>query len=187
DRGPSVVLRIHHDRRGIATLGIDHRPLIDVLPDRLETVRILLSRYTFAAAEDALLEFAESFERIHRRFHLVARGIAAAAGAAALQHDRERFMVLGLRPVMNALREVADHAGAERAVAAEAQLAFEHETDLLEIMPMARRVEIGGGAADRELEIIDAALLAFREVAEVERPAAIFETPAPFERITVYD
>ena len=96
-------------------------------------------------------------------------------------------MVLGLRAVMDAFGEVADHAGAERAVAAEAQLAIEHETDLLEIMPMARRIEIGGGAADRQLEIIDAAFLALGEIAEVEGSAAIFEPATPFERITVYD
>src|SRR6185312_13354896 len=137
--------------------------------------------------EHALLELAEGFECIHGGFHLVARGIAAAAGAAALQHDRARFMMLRLRPVMDTFGEVADHAGAERSVAAEAQLAFQHETDLLEIMPMAWRIEIGGRTADRQLEIVDAAFLAFREVAEMERPAAIFETPAPFERITMDD
>ena len=96
-------------------------------------------------------------------------------------------MVLGLRAVMDAFGEVANHAGAERAVAAEAQLAFKDETDLLEIMPVARRIEIGGGATDRQLEIIDAAFLALGEVAEMERAAAIFEPTTPFERITVYD
>ena len=65
--------------------------------------------------------------------------------------------------------------GDELAVAAVVEHAFELEADLLEIVPVARRVEIAAHLAVRELEIVERAGRAFHHDAAVEDAAAMFE------------
>jgi hypothetical protein len=83
--------------------------------------------------------------------------------------------VLGLRAVIHRLREVADHAGDELAVAAVVEHALELVADLLEIMPVAGRVEIAAHLAERKLEIVERAGLAFHHDTAVEDAAAMLQ------------
>src|SRR5262249_10565926 len=177
DWHPLIIRRVHEDRLRIARLGIDHGPAGDVFPDRLGAVEIALALEVSAPAEDAVLELALSPERAHSGLHLGLREIAAAAGTAELQHDglAGDGGVLALRPVINRLREIADHAGDELAVAAIVEHAFELVADLLEIVPVARRVEIAAHLAERELEIVERARLAFHHDAAVKCAAAMLE------------
>src|SRR5262245_7247352 len=120
NRYPFVVRGIHEDRLWIARFRVDHRPTVHALPDRLVAVHVALAFDGGAAAKHAVLELALALERLHAALHLGLREIAAAAGAAELQHDGLAIDVgvLGLRSVIDRLREVTDHAGVELAVAA---------------------------------------------------------------------
>ena len=84
-----------------------------MFPDRLIAIGILLAEQRLAAAEHAVLELAELVELFHRLAGFRIRQIAAAAGAAELQHRRGRdfFRLLRLRTVEHAFREIADDAG----------------------------------------------------------------------------
>src|SRR5215472_15097113 len=177
DRHPLVVGRVHEDRLRIARLGIDHGPAVYVFPDRLVAVEIALAFDVGAPAEHTVLELAVVSEFAHSGLHLGLREIAAAARAAELQHDglAGDVGVLALRPVIDRLREIADHAGDELAVATVIEHAFELVTDLLEIVPVAGRVEIAAHLAERELEIVERAGLAFHHDAAVEGAAAMLE------------
>ena len=66
-------------------------------PDRLIAVHVALAGHALVAAEDAAFERAELRELVHALFDFLARQIAAAAGAAELQHDRGRGRFAGLR------------------------------------------------------------------------------------------
>ena len=148
-----------------------------MLPDRLVAVDVALALDIGAAAEHAVLELALALERLHAGLHLGLREIAAAAGAAELQHDglAGDVGVLALRAVIDRLGEIADHAGRELAVAAVVQHAFELVADLLEIVPVAGRVEIAAHLPERELEIVERAGLAFHHDAAVEDAAAMLQ------------
>src|SRR5262249_28992240 len=130
-----------------------------------------------------------ALERLHAALHLGLREIAAAARAAELQHDGLAVDVgiLALRPVIDRLREVADHAGGELAVAAVIERAFALIADLLEIVPVARRIEIAAHLPERNLEIVDAAGLAFHHDAAVERAAAMFEAALQWDLVGLND
>src|SRR5262249_13681174 len=177
DRHPLVVRRIHEDRLRIARLGIDHGPLIHMFPHRLVAVEIALALDVNAPTEDAVLELALLSELPHSGLHLGLREIAAAARAAELQHDglARDLGVLALRPVIDRLREITDHAGDELAVATVVERAFELIADLLEIVPVAGRVEIAAHLTERELEVVERAGLAFHHDAAVEGAAAMLE------------
>src|SRR6478735_2670616 len=177
DRHPVVVRGLHEDRLRVARLGIGHGPTVGVLPDRLVAVDVALAFDVCAAAEHAVLEFALALERLHAGLHLGLREITAAARAAELQHDglARNVGVLGLRAVIHRLREVADHAGDELAVAAVVEHALELVADLLEIMPVAGRVEIAAHLAERKLEIVERAGLAFDHDTAVEDAAAMLQ------------
>src|SRR5215467_8279028 len=185
DRHPLVVRRIHEDRLRIARLGIDHGPLIHVFPDRLVAVEIALALDVNAPTEDAVLELALFSELAHSGLHFRLREIAAAARAAELQHDglAGDVGVLALRAVIDRLREIADHAGDELAVATIVEHALELIADLLEIVPVAGRVEIAAHLAERELEIVERARLAFHHDAAVKCAASMLE--AALERYLV--
>src|SRR5712691_1660472 len=177
DRHPLVIRGVDEDRLRIARLRIDHRPSVHVLPDRLVGVEVALALDVGLAAEDAVLELAERSELAHSGLHLGLRQVAAAAGAAELQHDglAGDVRILALRAVMDRLREIADHAGEKLAVAAVVEHAFELVADLLEIVPVAGRVEIAAHLAERELEIVERMRLALQHDAAVERAAAMLE------------
>src|SRR5215472_13480801 len=177
DRHPLIIRRVHEDRLRIARLGIDHWPAVHVFPDRLVAVEIALALDVGAPAEDAVLDLALVSEFAHSGLHLRLREIAAAARAAELQDDglAGDVGVLALRPVIDRLWEIADHAGDELAVATVVEHAFELVADLLEIVPVAGRVEIAAHLAERELEIVERAGLAFHHDAAVEGAAAMLE------------
>src|SRR5215472_9262214 len=143
DRHPVIVHRVHEDRLRITRLGIDHGPPVHVFPDRLVAVEIALALDVGASAEHAVLELALGSELAHSGLHLGLREVAAAARAAELQHDglAGDVGVLALRAVIDRLREIADHAGNELAVATVVERAFELVADLLEIVPVTGRVE----------------------------------------------
>src|SRR5262249_24794618 len=177
DRHPRVVPRVHEDRLRIARLGIVHGPAVHVFPNRLVAIDIALALHVGAPAEDAVLELAFFSELAHSGLHLGLREIAAAAGAAELQHDglAGDVRVLALRAVIDRLREIADHAGDELAVPTVLERAFELVAELIEIVPMAGRVEIAAHLAERELEVVERAGLAFHHDAAVEDAAAMLE------------
>src|SRR5215831_2085348 len=162
DRHPVIVHRVHEDRLRITRLGIDHGPPIHVFPDRLVAVEIALALDVGASAEHAVLELALGSELAHSGLHLGLREVAAAARAAELQHDglAGDVGILALGAVIDRLREIA---------------ALELIADLLEIVPMAGRVEIAAHLAERELEIVERAGLAFHHDAAVEDAAAMLE------------
>src|SRR5262249_31386031 len=83
--------------------------------------------------------------------------------------------ILALRPVIDRLREIADHPRGELAVATVIEHAFELEADLLEIVPMPGRVEVAAHLTERKLEIIERAMLTFEHDAAVERAAGMLE------------
>ena len=148
-----------------------------MFPDRLVAVEIALALDIGAAAKDAVLELALFSELAHSGLHLGLREIAAAARAAELQHDglAGDLGVLALRPVIDRLREITDHAGDKLAVATVVEHAFELIADLLEIVPVAGRVEIAAHLAERELEVVERAGLAFHHDAAVEGATAMLE------------
>src|SRR5262249_45043434 len=113
----------------------------------------------------------------HSALHLRLREIAAAARAAELQDDglAGDVGVLALRPVIDRLWEIADHAGDELAVATVVEHAFELVADLLEIVPVAGRGEIAAHLAGRELENVGRGGLAFDHDAAGEGDAALLE------------
>src|SRR5262249_60463804 len=117
--------------------------------DRLVAVALALAFDVGAPAEDAVLELALVPEFAHSGLHLRLREIAAAARTAELQHDglAGDVGVLALRPVINGLREIADHAGDELAVAAIVGHAFERVADLPEIVPVGAWGEIDAPAS----------------------------------------
>src|SRR5439155_26145603 len=61
------------------------------------------------------------------------------------------------------------------AVAAVVERAFQLIADLLEVMPVARRIENAAHLPKRELEVVDAARFAFHHDATVEHATAMFE------------
>jgi hypothetical protein len=148
-----------------------------VFPDRLVAVEIALALDIGAAAKDAVLELALFSELTHSGLHLGLREIAAAACAAELQHDSLAgdVGILALRPVIDRLWEITDHAGDELAVATVVEHAVELIADLLEIVPVAGRVEIAAHLTERELEVVERAGLAFHHDAAVEGAAAMLE------------
>src|SRR5215472_8877635 len=185
DRHPVIVRRVHEDRLRITRLGIDHGPSVHAFPDRLVAVEIALALDVGASAEHAVLELALGSELAHAGLHLGLRKVAAAARAAELQHDglAGDVGVLALGAVIDRLREIADHAGDELAVATIVEHALELIADLLEIVPVAGRVEIAAHLAERELEIVERARLAFHHDAAVKCAAAMLE--AALERYLV--
>src|SRR5260370_610463 len=105
----------------------------------------------------------------------------AGARTSEWQHDglARDVGILALRPVLDRLREITDHAGDELAVATVVERAFELIADLLEIVPVAGRVEIAGHLTERELEVVERAGLAFH-------PDAAVECAARMPRAAVY-
>src|SRR5215831_15270238 len=189
DRHPLVVRRVHEDRLRIARLGIVHGPAVRVFPNRLVAIDIALALDVGAPAEGAVLELALFSELAHSDLHLGLREIAAAAGAAELQHDglAGDVGVLALGTVIDRLREIADHAGDELAVATVVERAFELVADLLEIVPVARRVEIAAHLAERELEIVERMRLTLQHDAAVEDAAAMLEAALEGNFIGLHD
>ena len=174
-RRPVVVLRVRGDRRVVAALRIDHLAAVHVLPDRLVGVGVAPAGHVVVAMEDAVLELAERLELLHPGLDLARQQIAGAAGAAELQHRAEDVGLVDLRAVRHAFRVVAEHAGLERAVLAVVGLALDHETVLIEIVPVARAGIVGAEPAQRELEIARRARRPLRHGARMERAAAVLE------------
>src|SRR5205823_15061037 len=84
DRHPFVVVGVHEDRLRIARLGIDHRPAVGALPDRLVAVHVALALDVGAPTENSIFELALAFEPLHAGLDLGLREIARAGGAAEL-------------------------------------------------------------------------------------------------------
>src|SRR5262249_34699913 len=153
-----------------ARLGIVHGPAVHVFPNRLVAIDIAPALHVGGPAEGPVLELALFSKLAHSGLHLGLREIAAATRAAELQHDRLAgdVGVLALRTVIDRLREIADHAGDELAVATVVERAFELVADLLEIVPVTGRVEIAAHLAERELEVVERTGIAFHHDAAVE-------------------
>src|SRR5262245_50146554 len=188
-RHPLVACRVHEDRLRVARLRIDHRPLVHVLPDRLVAVQVALAFHVGAPPKYAVLELALAPELLHAGLDLGLREIARARGAAELQHDgfAVDVRILALRAVVDRLREVADHAGGELAVAAIVEDAFELVADLLEIVPVARRVEIAAHLPERDLEIVERAGRALHHDAAMEDAAAMLEAALERDVVGLHD
>src|SRR5262249_46294321 len=108
DRHPLEMVGVHQDRIEIALWRISHRPPAHLLPDRLVAVDIAFALFAFIATKHALLERAVLLELGGAGLHLLLGHVAAAAGAAELQHERERAHARALWSVGRAFREIAD-------------------------------------------------------------------------------
>src|SRR5262249_21371573 len=120
---------------------------------RLIAVDIAFALFALAAAEDALLERTVLLELGSAGFKLLLRHVAVAAGAAELQHKRERVHARTLRPVRRAFRKISDGARRHSAVAVEIKFAFELVAELIEIMFVAGGKEVVGRAHHFENEV----------------------------------
>ena len=188
DREPLVIGRIDHDRIAIARLRIFHALAVHVLPDRLIAVGIAAALDVVVAAENAALERAELFQFLGAGIDLLARQIAAAAGAAELQHRRDRAAFGALRAISRAFRENSrTMPGRHLAVAVEIHRAFDLEAELIEIVPVARRGKIALELADIELEIAERAGRAVEQVPIVKSAAAMLQAAFPFHFIALDD
>src|SRR6185437_4713164 len=97
----------------------------------------------------------------------------AAAGAGELQRDAQPVRGALLRAVGRAFGEIDELAGLDPFVLAVIlPLAFEAHADLVEIMLVARDVELAALAHEGELEIVRRALLAGEQGLEFPRAAA---------------
>src|SRR5580658_10179885 len=104
DGKPFIVCGIDDDRVTVARLGIFHALAIHVLPDRLVAIGVAAALDIVIAAEDAAFERAELLQLLGAGIDLLARQVAAAAGAAELQHRRNRTAFGGLRAIGGAFR-----------------------------------------------------------------------------------
>src|SRR5262245_20864233 len=189
DRDPGVVRGIHEDRLAVARGRIDHRPLVHVLPDRLIAIRILLAVEWNAPAVDPVLELAVLVELLHAGAYFGIRQITAAAGAAELKHRRRGNLIraLRLRPVIHALRKVADDSGGHLAVAIKVQRALKADADLLKVVVVARRIEIALRHTNRKLEIVDGPGLTFQQTARMKHSTAVLEAALEWNFIALHD
>src|SRR5262249_21309636 len=144
----------------VALRRICHRPPVHVLPDRLVAVDVALALLTLVSAKHAFLERAVLLQFRGAGLELLLRHIAVAARAAELQHARKRAHARALRSVGRALGEISDHAARHLAVTVEVELPFELVTELIEIVPVARRKEVVRRAHQFEDEIARRARLA---------------------------
>jgi len=58
---------------------------------------------------------------------------------------------------------------------------------IFEIVAVPRRIEIAADPAQRQLEIVDPAWLAFEEAAEMESAAAMLEAALPLQLFALHD
>src|SRR5581483_2791617 len=164
DRRPVERGRVHEHRVMEALGRIFELALVDVLPAGLVAVLLLPARAGIGIV-DAAFELAGLAELARGVGDLLLRHVAVAAGAGELQHESREIALVALGAVARPFGEIADGARGHDAVAVEAGLALELEAELIEIVPVARREEIAAGVDERELKIVDRAVLALEQAA----------------------
>ena len=187
---PRVVLGVHHERGAVAWGRVGEALAGDVLPDRLIAVLVEPGAgggVRALAAEHAALEHALLLELGERLGHLAEAHEPVAAGAAELHHHAEAGDLRVLRPVGNALGEIADAARPDRLVGRDADLALEADADLVEIVAVARREEPAVLAPHAEMVIVPGAFAPDQQVTEVDAAAAMPRDAFPRGFVAVLD
>ncbi len=169
-RHPVEILRLHHDRRLVTRLGVFERPARYLLPDSIIAILVLLA-FAGGTPKNALFEPALVQERGMARLELPRAQIALTAGPAELQHQGFAVRPTFLRPVMDAFGKIADLALVDGQMRPDRDTARDAIADLVEIVPVARRIIFRGLMPDRPGEIVRRAFLAGKQV--IDRDTAM--------------
>ncbi|QJW83650.1 hypothetical protein HK414_04965 [Ramlibacter terrae] len=169
---PGEIVGVHEHRLRVLAVRVLHAPAVDVLPHGFVRVLVLAAAVFLDAAEHAALESAELLEFLHALLEALLGDVAAAAGAAELQHQRGRFAADALRAVEHAFGEVADGAGPHHAVAREVGVALQLHAHLVEVVAVPRRVEVGIGKGQLQEEVFRRAFGAVQQGLRAEQAGA---------------
>src|SRR5260370_39544819 len=112
---------------------------MDVVPDGLIGVQVALARKAVAAMKPPILELAELLQFLHAGLDLARLQIAAAAGAAELQHRADDRGLVHLRLPRHAPRRIAPHPRLERPLLAVNGVAVQTEALDGQMAPEAQR------------------------------------------------
>src|SRR5262249_7689389 len=175
DRLPIEIRGLDQNGLTVARFGINKLAFVDVLPDRLVAVLVALlaGRELPDALEDALLEAAELLHLVHGALQPRRAHEAVAARAPELQRDAQPLAIAALRPIGRALGEVGKLARLDPfAVAVVLTLAFQAHADLIEIVLVARHVDLALLPHEIEPEVVERGVVADEQRLELALGAA---------------
>jgi len=163
-------LRVHENGCRVLTFSVMEFGLVDGLPNGLVGVLVDFFSRRVNSRVNPFCKRPGGLEGLHTFLKPSFRDIAVTTGSSQLQHQGARFPVDALGSVKNPFWEVTDGAWAHHAVSGKVGNAFELNANLIEVVPVARRLKVGKGVGELEKEVVRTAFWPIEQGLGFEEP-----------------